>query len=180
MATVLRHTHESAAEAFAELRPGKKPVRSRKLAQKICIAARAAGLRADGRQGLDLLLHTVFRNNSSKLGHLLVKSIKIVEDDATGDAVVFSDVYHVDENALEEVAKLCADHGLGVTGLVIRYPRTEYAEGYVPDASYKMVNEGYPQLYRGCLAGLRFAGSASAIKGQGVAKARTPKRARVA
>ena len=69
------------------------------------LAARAVGLNTDGRQGLGYLVNTVFRNNPSVLGHLLSKSIKIVEVAGSGDVVVFSDVYHIDEDSLEQVAQ---------------------------------------------------------------------------
>jgi hypothetical protein len=152
---VVRRRHASAAEAFASLKAGKR-VRARRAAKMVRTAARAMGLQADGRQGLGYLVNTIFRNNPSALGHLFSKSIKIVEVAESGDVVVFSDVYHVDEGSLEQVAQRCSDEGLPTTGIVFEYPRTEFCEGYVPEAGVGLVNEGYSELYRGCLAGLRF------------------------
>lgn len=157
MPLVLYDQHASAADAFAALRPGSR-VRKRVVASRVCFAARAAGMRPDGRHSLDYLINTIFENNSGPLGDLLHQSIKIVQDDITGDVVVFSDVYHIDDAALERVAQLCSDHGLPTTGLVHKYPPGNFGSGYVPDNRFKVVDGGYQHLWRGCLAGLCFAG----------------------
>lgn len=153
---VTRQRHESAADAFAALKPGRR-VRKRHVHKKVLAAAKAFALDVDGRMGAECLINRVFKNNSSVLGTLLNKSIKVVEEDDTGDVCVFSDVYDVSETELDKIVERCTATGTPVTAFVHDYPELQFSQGHYPDRR-TMLNEGYAQLYRGCLAGLRFSG----------------------
>lgn len=153
---IARQHHASAADAFAALRPGRR-VRKRHVHKKVLAAAKAFALKVHPRMGAACLINHVFKNNNSALGHLLNKSIKVVEEDDTGDVCVFSDVYHVSETNLDEIVERCTAAGTAVTAFVHDYPGLEFSQGHCPDRS-AILNTGYAQLYRGCLAGLRFHG----------------------
>ena len=154
---VARQQHTSAADAFAQLRAGRR-IRKRHVNRKVQAAARAYGLTMDGRMGVEQMINLVFKNNGSKLGKVFNKSIRVVEEDGTGDVCVFSDVYHVTMTDLDEIAQRCTDAGLPVTAFVHDYPGLQFSEGFVPNRNVAILNGGYAQFYRGCMAGLRFAG----------------------
>ena len=155
--TVARMRYDSAADAFAVLRAGRR-VRKRQVHNKVFAASKVYKLDVHGRTGAVFLIYCVFYNNTSTLGKLFTKSIRVVEEDETGDVCVFSDVYEVNETELEEVAERCTDAGLPVTAFVYDYPRLDFSQGHRPEKSIGILNTGYTQFYRGRIAGLRFSG----------------------
>lgn len=119
-------------------------------------AAAIHGVAVHGQLRLESMLTEVFRNYTSALGGLLDKALKVADD---GEAIlVFADVYHADEEALQAAAERCSDAGLETSAFVLRFPPKAFAEAHVPDRAVtdKMINTGYAAMYRGRLAGLRF------------------------
>ena len=104
------------------------------------------------------MIHPVFKCSNSPLSKVFGESIRVVEEERTGDVCVFSDVRYVSLVDLDEIAQRCTNAGSPVTAFVHDYPEPQSPEGFVPDKNVAILNFGYKQFYRGCMAGLRFAG----------------------
>lgn len=153
-ARATRHAHAHAGHASAPRVGGRRvrrayprPPRTRRhVHKKVLAAAKAFALNVDGRMGAECLINRVFKNNNSVLGHFLNKSIKVVEEDDTGDVCVFSDAYHVHETWLDEIVERCTAAGTPVAAFVHEYPGLEFSQSHRSrHTTCKMISFGHTQ-----------------------------------
>ena len=123
--------------------------------KKVLAVANILNIQVNRRQDTYCAIVNTFRCQDLQLFH---NSIRVVEENDTGDICIFSDVYHVDDTKLDEVAQRCTASGISTTAFVHNYPKLDFSEGYNPEKKVGIYNMGYSRFYRGCIAGLRFSG----------------------
>lgn len=144
--------YESAHDAFASLNGC--AVLDRRRISRVC---RAIGtvynnwqMSAHRLTGAEDLLHCVFKNSELRI---FDKSIRVLQQAASDRICIFSDVYGVNTDVLNDFASRCTRFGLELYVFEKRYPALEFTSGYYASREVKTIDFGYKQFYRGKIVG---------------------------
>ena len=85
---------------------------------------------------------------------LLTKSLRFLQSNDRDELCIFSDVYGCDTGDLLEFVFQCKSAGVEARAFEFDYPGTSFSGGYVPPKRFKERDSGYPQYYRGKIAGV--------------------------